>query len=66
MNSIEKIHFLVKHLNEYTKLYDEGNPVISDSEWDDMYFELVNLIVVYSPCFGKREKMPRMQLEPNQ
>lgn len=43
MNSIKKIHFLVKHLNEYTKLYDEGNPVISDSEWDDMYFELVNL-----------------------
>ena len=43
MNSIEKIHFLVKHLNEYTKLYDEGNPAISDSEWDDMYFELVNL-----------------------
>lgn len=38
-----KIDKLVKKLNEYTVLYDEGNPVISDKEWDDMYFELFEL-----------------------
>ena len=31
---------LVKELNYYTKLYDEGHPAISDEEWDDMYFTL--------------------------
>ena len=34
---------LVDKLNYYTKLYDEGRPEISDKEWDDMYFELVQL-----------------------
>lgn len=32
---------LVNFLNERTKEYDEGNPTISDKEWDDLYFELV-------------------------
>ena len=34
---------LVDKLNYHTKLYDEGNPIISDKEWDDMYFKLVKL-----------------------
>ena len=34
---------LVDKLNYHTKLYDEGNPIISDKEWDDMYFKLVQL-----------------------
>lgn len=38
-----KIDKLVKKLNEYTALYDEGYPAISDREWDDMYFELFEL-----------------------
>lgn len=38
-----RINYLVDTLNEYTKLYDEGHPAISDKEWDDLYFELVNL-----------------------
>lgn len=38
-----KIDKLVKQLNEYTTLYDEGRPAISDQEWDDMYFELYEL-----------------------
>ncbi len=38
----EIIH-LVKCLNEYTKAYDEGNPLISDKEWDDLYFKLQDL-----------------------
>ena len=38
-----RIDYLVDILNKYTKLYDEGHPAISDKEWDDLYFELVNL-----------------------
>lgn len=30
----------VKQLNEWTKAYDEGHPVVSDKEWDDLYFEV--------------------------
>ena len=41
MDSIyEKIKFLVRYLNECTKAYDEGNPKITDEEWDNKYFEL--------------------------
>ena len=32
---------LVQWLNERTKEYDEGNPTVSDKEWDDKFFELV-------------------------
>ena len=38
-----RIDELVKKLNEYTVFYDEGHPIISDKEWDDMYFELFEL-----------------------
>ena len=31
---------LVDKLNYHTKLYDEGKPDITDSKWDEMYFEL--------------------------
>ena len=34
------IQELIDKLNYHTKLYDEGKPAISDSEWDTMYFEL--------------------------
>lgn len=37
------IEQLVADLNRATKLYDEGHPIMSDQEWDDMYFELVDL-----------------------
>lgn len=37
------ISALVDKLNYYTKLYDEGKPEITDSEWDKMYFELQEL-----------------------
>ena len=39
-NIINKIRNLIEQLNVYTKFYDEGKPVISDKEWDDLYFEL--------------------------
>lgn len=40
---VNKIKNLVEELNYHTKLYDQGTPVISDLEWDAMYFELFNL-----------------------
>lgn len=30
----------VNQLNYYTSKYDEGNPEISDKEWDDLYFAI--------------------------
>lgn len=38
-----RIHYLVAYLNKCTKAYDEGNPLITDKEWDDKYFELQQL-----------------------
>lgn len=43
LDSYSRIKELVKLLNNYTKLYDEGRPAITDKEWDNLYFELVNL-----------------------
>ena len=40
---MEELYQLVNDLNYHTKLYDEGHPNISDQEWDDMYFRLVEL-----------------------
>lgn len=40
---MEDMQELVKELNYYTKLYDEGHPAISDEEWDDMYFTLQSM-----------------------
>ena len=34
---------LVRMLNHYTDMYDQGHPEISDKEWDDLYFELVQM-----------------------
>lgn len=44
MDSVyNKIRSLVQYLNECTKAYDEGNPKITDKEWDNKYFELQSL-----------------------
>ena len=42
-NNVYRIKELIDELNYFTKKYDEGNPIISDKEWDDLYFELSNL-----------------------
>ena len=34
---------LIRKLNQATITYDEGYPIISDKEWDDMYFKLIQL-----------------------
>ena len=44
---MNEIRELIKKLNMYTKLYDQGIPAISDKEWDDLYFELVKLETRY-------------------
>lgn len=38
-----KIKDLISKLNYYTQYYDKGESLISDKEWDDMYFQLVKL-----------------------
>lgn len=43
MNKIDKMNELITQLNNYTRLYDEGNSPITDKEWDDMYFQLQHL-----------------------
>lgn len=43
LSTIGKIQELIDKLNYHTKLYDEGRPLITDSEWDTMYFELQEL-----------------------
>lgn len=43
IHNFDTMRELVEKLNYYTKLYDEGNPAISDKEWDNMYFELQEL-----------------------
>ena len=34
------IRSLIDELNRLTKFYDEGNPKVSDKEWDNLYFKL--------------------------
>ena len=34
---------LINTLNIYTDAYDAGNPIVSDREWDDLYFKLVKM-----------------------
>lgn len=42
-NTIKSMEDLIKKLNYYTEAYDKGQPLISDTEWDKIYFELVEL-----------------------
>ena len=39
----EKILGLIDELNKATLAYDEGKPYMSDEQWDEKYFELVEL-----------------------
>ena len=43
MKVFDKIFSLTQYLNDCTLAYDMGNPVISDTEWDKLYFELKKL-----------------------
>ena len=39
----ERIKELISILNKATIEYDKGTPIMTDKEWDDLYFELVQL-----------------------
>ena len=41
-STFEKMRYMTDKLNYWTKKYDEGNPEVSDKEWDDMYFTLLD------------------------
>lgn len=36
----------IKCLNEWTKAYDEGHPMVSDKKWDNLYFESETLKIL--------------------
>lgn len=38
-----EIRKLIDLLNEYTEAYDRGIPIISDKDWDSMYFKLTQM-----------------------
>lgn len=38
----QKMFDLIRKLNQATIAYDKGAPIISDKEWDDMYFKLAD------------------------
>ena len=40
---LEKQNKITKTLNEATKAYDEGEPIMSDKEWDNLFFELTEM-----------------------
>ena len=40
VNSDSYMKALVELLNEYTDAYNKGEPLVSDTEWDNLYFEL--------------------------
>lgn len=39
----EEIRNLIDELNNATQKYDEGNPIMPDSAWDEKYFKLKQL-----------------------
>ena len=45
------IRSLINELNRLTALYDAGTPEISDKEWDELYFKLVEMekkeVIIY-------------------
>ena len=40
INDKHSMENVIKCLNEWTEAYDKGQPIVSDKEWDDLYFEL--------------------------
>jgi len=39
----------IRKLNKHTELYDSGTPVLSDKEWDDLYFQVVEYEKTHTP-----------------
>lgn len=43
LDPVDEMKDLVLYLNEATRLYDLGTPVISDHRWDNRYYRLIQL-----------------------
>ena len=43
IHNFDTMRELIEKLNYHTALYDSGKEIISDKEWDDMYFQLQEL-----------------------
>ena len=50
------VRALIDELNRLTKLYDEGNPEVSDKEWDDLYFELVEIFTIIKAIIAANDE----------
>ena len=46
---------LIQKLNDATKAYDEGHPFLSDTEWDNLYFQFVLLMDTF---IGNKRSLP--------
>lgn len=51
LTNLDRIEYLTSYLNERTKEYLAGTPTITDKEWDDLYFELLELENFYGYVF---------------
>ena len=54
MTEENKLLNLIDLANYYTKNYDLGHPIISDKEWDKIYFKLVDKKL--SLCYNQRKQ----------
>ena len=53
----------VKCLNNWTKAYDEGKPVVSDKQWDDWYFEIQEYEYNYPDCIWEESPTQKIHFE---
>ena len=53
----------IKCLNEWTKAYDEGHPMVSDKQWDDLYFEVVEYEREYPECIWKESPTQKINYQ---
>lgn len=47
-----ELRYLIDTLNKATEAYDEGKPLITDKEWDDLYFKLQELEKSYGIVYN--------------
>ena len=43
MNKKDRMIWLVEQMNEATEAYEKGEPYLTDSQWDEWYYELKNI-----------------------
>lgn len=59
--TMEEMRNLVDKLNYYTERYDAGEPEISDTEWDKLYFELMGM----EETLGRLDQSPTLKIHYN-